>query len=303
MESDHNKELLKKIKQIDIRLRRKVNSLLSGQYRSAFKGQGMVFSDFREYTPGDDVRAISWNLTAKMSRPYIKTFEEERESHILLLVDASASLNFGVGEHSKSEVIELLGSLLAFCSQKNKDLVSLLIFTDDVEIYIPPKKNLKHVFHVIREICNKKRKSKGSDITNASSFLQKILKKQTHIFLFSDFLWAEDFSQELKILSNRHNLVSVVISDPLERELPPLGLVDLEDLETQEIRTIDLGNPFLRSKYNKDMQARREHRKKELLLSRSEIIFVDTQKDIYDPFIKFFQKKGQSFRGNPLNHG
>ena len=289
-----DKELLKKIQQIDIRLRRKVNNLFSGQYRSAFKGQGMIFSDFREYIPGDDIRTISWNLTAKMSKPFIKTFEEDRETQVILMIDASASLDFGTGKNSKTEVVQMLSSLVAFCAQKNQDAIGLLIFTDDVEVFIPPKKGIKHVFHIIREICSIKRKARNTDVSSSVHFLQKVLQKKSHIFLFSDFLWPDEFSKNLKFLGSRHDVISVAITDPLEKELPNLGLVDLQDLETGQMMTVDLSAPWTRKQYKEDMQAARQKRNKQLLLSKSEQILVDTSKDIYEPFMEFFQKRSQS---------
>lgn len=297
MEKKLDKDLLKKIQQIDIRLRRKVNSLLSGQYRSAFKGQGMVFSDFREYIPGDDIRAISWNLTAKMSRPFVKTFEEDRETQLILVVDASASLNFGTGDQSKFEVISLLTALVAFCAEKNKDPVGLLIFAEDIEIYVPPKKGTQHVFRLIREICNIQTKTQHTNIISSLHFLQKVLKKRSHIFLFSDFLWPEPYANELRMLGNRHDVISVILSDPLEKTLPNLGLVDLEDLETGEIVTVDLSDPWVRGKYTKDLAAAWKKREKELLLAKTEQISINTHKDIYEPFIQFFQKRSQNHAG------
>ena len=288
-----NKELLKKVQQIDLRLRRKVNHLFSGQYRSAFKGQGMVFSDFREYVPGDDVRAISWNLTAKMSRPFIKTFEEDREAQIILAIDISGSLDFGTGRQSKGEVFNLLSSLVAFCAQKNRDAVGLLLFAGDVELYIPPKKGLHHTFRLVREICNRERKSPDTRIDRPLRFLQKVLKKHSCVFLFSDFLCSSPFEKELKQLGSHHEVLSVVISDPFEEEVPPLGLVDTEDLETGEIITVDFSSPLIQKHYKEWREETQKQRKKTLNRSQSEQIFVDTRKDIYEPFVRFFQKRSK----------
>ena len=293
MNAELDKELLKKVRQIDIQLRRKVNHLFSGQYRSAFKGQGMIFSDFREYVPGDDVRAISWNVTAKMSRPIVKTFEEDRETQILLVVDASSSLDFGVGEQSKAEVVNLLTSLVAFCAQKNQDSVGLLIFSGDVDLYIPPKRGVHHTLRIIREICNRKNKKSQTGVHEAFGFLQKVLNKRSHIFLFSDFLWPFSFEHSLRQLGNRHDIISVVISDLFEREIPNLGLVDMEDLETGKNITVDFSSLSFQKHHKRIMAEARMKRSKELLRSRSEQIFVDTSKDIYEPFIRFFQKRIQ----------
>ncbi len=293
MKTELDKELLKKVQQIDIRLRRKVNHLFSGQYRSAFKGQGMIFSDFREYVPGDDVRAISWNVTAKMSRPIVKTFEEDRETQIILAVDVSSSLNFGVGKQSKSEVVNLLSALVAFCAQKNQDAVGLLLFANDVELYIPPKRGTYHTLRIIREICNRKKQASRTEANESLGFLQRVLNKRSHIFLFSDFLWPFSFEHSLRQLGNRHDVISVVISDLFEREIPPLGLVDVEDLETGKNITVDFSSLFFQKHHKKIMEEARKKRSKELLRSKSEQIFIDTSKDIYEPFIHFFQRRIQ----------
>ena len=256
----------------------------------------MVFSDFREYVPGDDVRSISWTLTAKMSKPFIKTFEEDRETQIILVVDASSSLDFGTGKMAKKEIIQMLTSLLAFCAQKNQDHVGLLLFSDDVDLYVPPKKGLHHVFRIIREVCCPREKPSGTHINTALHFLQKVLKKPTHIFLFSDFLFANPFEQDLKQLGNRHDIISVILSDPLESKLASLGLVDVEDLETGEIKTLDLSSQFLIKDYQKDLDQKIKKRDQALRRSQSDLIFVNTQKDIYDPFVQFFSKRMQKHK-------
>jgi len=293
LKTELDKELLKKVQQIDIRLRRKVNHLFSGQYRSAFKGQGMVFSDFREYVPGDDVRAISWNVTAKMSRPIIKTFEEDRETQMILVVDVSSSLNFGVGVQSKIEVIRLLTALVAFCAQKNQDAVGLLTFAEDIELYIPPKKGMAHILRLIREVCKtRKRKSNSKEgLNQACHFLKQVLNKKSHLFLFSDFLWPFEFETTLRQLSNRHDVISVVISDIFEKEIPPLGLVDVEDLENGTTLTIDFSSLVFQKHHKKFLKEICAQRNKQLLRSKSEPIFINTNQDIYEPFVQFFQNR------------
>ena len=204
---------LKKAKQIDILLRRKVHSVFSGNYRSAFKGQGMIFSDFREYIPGDDVRSISWTMTAKMSKPYIKTFEEDREAQIILVVDVSSSMDFGTGKLSKKEALSLLSAVLAFCAQKNKDSLGLLIFSSEIDLYIPPKKGTQHVFRIIQKICDFKKKSAKTDIAKSLSFLYKVLKKRSHIFIFSDFLNTTPFEKPMRKLGQKHDVTNLIFSD------------------------------------------------------------------------------------------
>ena len=286
-----NKEILKKVQQIDIRLRRKVHSLFSGSYRSAFKGQGIVFSDVREYVPGDDVRSISWNLTAKMSKPYIKTFEEDRDTQIILAVDVSSSMDFGTGDHSKREALNLLSAVLAFCAQKNKDLLSLLLFSSDVELYVPPKKGLKHCFQIVHEICGFKTQFIQTDMEKSLSFLHKVLRRKSHIFIFSDFLNPSPFEKPMRKLEQKHDVVNLVFSDSFERKIPPMGLVDIEDMETGEQRTVDLSSPVFQKQFKASLEEKIKKRNKQFIKCHSEQIFIDCQKDIYQPLIHFFQKR------------
>lgn len=285
------KEVLKRVRQIDIRLRRKVHSLFSGSYRSAFKGQGIIFSDVREYVPGDDVRSISWNLTAKMSKPYIKTFEMDREAQIILALDISSSMDFGTGSQSKKNAQVLLSSLIAFCAKQNKDRLGLLLFSSDVELYVPPKKGVKHSLRIVREICGFKKKFVQTNIDKSLSFLHRVLKKRSHIFIFSDFLTSSPFETEMKKLSQKHDLISLVFSDAFERKIPPIGLVDVEDIETGEQRIVDFSSPVFQKQLKKSLEEKIKKRDKQLLKSQSDQIFIDCQKDIYQPLVYFFQKR------------
>ena len=285
-----NKEILKKVQQIDIRLRRKVHSLFSGSYRSAFKGQGMIFSDVRAYVPGDDIRSISWNLTAKMSKPYIKTFEEDREAQIILAVDISASMDFGTSPLSKRSVLNLLSSVIAFCANKNKDLLGLLLFSSDVELYVPPKKGAKHSFRVVREICGFKRLFAQTDLNKSLAFLHKVLKKKSHIFIFSDFL-SSSFQKSMSVLEQKHDVVNIVISDIFERQIPSIGLVDVEDIETGEQRTIDFSSPIFRKQLKTELEEKIKKRNSQFTKTGADKIFIDCDKDIYQPLIDFFHKR------------
>ncbi len=286
-----DKEVFKQVKQIDILVRRKVNSLFAGSYQSAFKGQGMIFSDFREYVPGDDIRSISWGLTAKMSKPYIKTFEEDREAQIILAVDISSSMDFGTGQISKKEALNLLSAVIAFCAQKNQDSLGLLIFSSDVELYVPPKKGLQHTFRVVTEICKFKRKSGQTDMKKSLSFLHKVLKRKSHIFIFSDFLNTSSFEKPIKKLGQKHDVMSVVFSDIFEREIPFMGLVDIEDMETGEQCVVDFSSPFFQKKLKSFLRDQIKQRNKQLAKSKCEQISIDCQKDIYRPLVSFFQRK------------
>ena len=282
---------MKKVQQIDIRLRRKVNSLYSGAYQSAFKGQGMVFSDVREYVFGDDIRSISWSLTAKMSKPYIKTFEEDKQAQIILAVDISSSMDFGTGAMSKKSAMELLAALIAFCSLKNKDSLGLLLFSSNIELYIPPKKGSSHSFRVVREVCGFKRQSSETNINKALSFLHKALKKKSHIFVLSDFLVLQSFKKPLKLLEKKHEVVNLVISDLFEKNIPAVGLVDVEDMETGEIKTIDFSSYIFQKQLKKSLKEKISHRNKQFTSSQSDKIFIHCEKDIYQPLINFFKRR------------
>lgn len=285
-----DKDLQKKVKQIDIRLRRKVHSLFSGAYRSSVKGQGMLFSHVREYVSGDDIRSMAWSLTAKKSKPYVKVFEENKQSQMLLVLDTSSSMNFGVGQYSKKSVVENLSALLAFCALKNKDSLALLCCSSDIDLYLKPKKGRTHVFRIIREICAlKSQSSQKTDLNQAFHFLNKILKQKTQIFIFSDFLNKDSFEHSLRILAKKHEVFPVLISDGFEMDLPSLGLIDFEDLETGEQKTMDLA--WSRKEIQKSFKSHLERRKRRLQKSGSQVLFIDSQKDIYQPLISFFRKR------------
>ena len=211
-------EILKKVKLLEISTRRLVNNLFAGEYHSAFKGQGMTFSEFREYVPGDDVRTISWPVTARAGKPYIKKFDEERELTLMLVVDISGSSQFGSGEYFKGEVMAHLAALLSFSASKNKDAVGLLLFSDQVEHYVPPKKGVSHVHRILRDLYYFKPKSHGTHITLALDYLYGVLKKRSHIFLLSDFMENSSYDRALKMLHRKHDIVAVVVHDEMEKK-------------------------------------------------------------------------------------
>jgi uncharacterized protein (DUF58 family) len=212
-------EILKKVKLLEISTRRLVNNLFAGEYHSAFKGQGMTFSEFREYVPGDDVRSIAWSLTARAGKPYIKKYDEEREMTLLLVVDISGSGDFGSKSHMKGEIIAHLAAMLSFSAVKNKDPVGLLLFTDQVEHYVPPRKGRGQIHRILRDLYFFKPKSRGTNIGAAVEFLRGVLKKRANIFVFSDF-FDRDYGTALKTIAKRHEAVAVVVTDPAEVELP-----------------------------------------------------------------------------------
>ncbi len=283
-------EVLKKVKLIELSTRKLVNNIFAGEYHTMFKGQGMTFADFREYVPGDDVRAISWPLTAKAGKPYIKKFEEEREMTLILAVDISGSSDFGTGAFFKGEIMTHLAAVLAFSAVKNNDQVGLLLFSDQVEHFVPPKKGRGHVYRILRDLLFFKPKSSQTKMNAALQYLNGILKKRAAIFLLSDFV-DEGFDKSLRMLGDRHDVVACVVQDVAEDELPDWGLVDLQDPETGEIVTVDTSAPLFQQTYKHNHQQRKIHRDKMLRLAQVERIDVVTQGDYFDPLIKYFRKK------------
>lgn len=241
--------LLGRIRRIEVATRKLVEELLAGAWRSAFKGQGLEFEEVREYVPGDDVRTIDWNVTARMNRPFIKSFREERQMTVLLLVDVSASCRFGSEERLKSELVAELAAALAFSAIKNQDKVGIILFSDQIELYIPPKQGPQHVLRLIREILAFKPKGNKTDLQMALRFFGRVQKRSALAFVISDFLSPPNYLHELKILKNRHDLVLFGISDPLERAFPPYSCVTVKDLETGELRDLDMTDPKQREAF------------------------------------------------------
>lgn len=225
------KEILKKIRRIELRTRRLVNSIFAGQYHSVFKGRGMNFEEVREYAPGDEIRSIDWNVTARMNVPYIKKFTEERELTVMLLVDVSASGLFGSIELSKRELAAEVASILAFSAINNNDKVGLLLFTNEVELFIPPKKGRLHTLRLIREMLYFEPKGRGTNLAGALDYMNRVISRRAVVFMISD-LMAPDFTKALTVTSRRHDLVAMPVTDPGESELPDVGIVTLEDAET-----------------------------------------------------------------------
>ena len=244
------KELAKKIRFIQIYTSKAVNDVLAGEYHSVFKGRGMEFDEVREYTPGDEIRTIDWNVTARTGQPYVKRYVEERELTVMFVVDLSASGTFGSTEKLKNEVAAELCALLAFSAIKNNDKVGLIVFTDVIELYIPPKKGLSHVLRLIRDLLNFKPRQTRTDIGQALDYLGRVNHRRAVVFLVSDFQ-AEGYEKRLRVLARRHDLIAVSISDPRERELPNVGLVELADAETGERVLIDSGSEAVRREYRK----------------------------------------------------
>lgn len=283
-------EVLKKVKLLEISTRKLVNNLFAGEYHTAFKGQGMTFADFREYVPGDDVRSISWPLTARTGKPYIKTFEEERELTLILAVDISGSSDFGTGPYFKGEVMTHMAALLAFSAVKNNDQIGLLLFSDQVEHFVPPKKGRGHVHRLLRDLFYFKPKSQRTKLSTAFSYLQGVLKKRATIFVFSDFQ-DESFEQSLRLLGRKHDVVACVVNDAAEYELPDIGVVDVQDAETGEVVTVDTSSKEFREKYVSEVLKKKEQRDRLLRLAQVERIDVKSSEDYVNPLIAFFKKR------------
>lgn len=283
-------EVLKKVKLLEINTRKLVNNLFAGEYHTAFKGQGMTFADFREYVPGDDVRSISWPLTARTGKPYIKTFEEERELTLILAVDVSGSSDFGTGPYFKGEVMTHMAALLAFSAVKNNDQVGLLLFSDQVEHFVPPKKGRGHVNRLLRDLFYYKPKSHRTKLSQGFSYLQGVLKKRATVFVFSDFM-DQNFEQSLRLLGRKHDVVACVVNDAAEYSLPDMGVIEVQDAETGEIITVDTSSADFRKRYEHEVLKRKDQRDKLLRLSQVERVDVKSSEDYVNPLVAFFKKR------------
>ena len=246
------KEILKKVRKIEVKTRRLSDHIFGGEYHSTFKGRGMTFSEVRAYQFGDDVRAIDWNVTARYNEPFIKVFEEERELTLMLMVDVSNSALFGTNNALKKNIITEISATLAFSALQNNDKVGLILFSDQVELYIPPSKGKTHVLRIIRELIEFKPLSKKTDIKVALEFLTRILKKKSITFILSDFI-SSDYEKSLKIISKKHDLTGIKVYDKFEEAIPNLGLVQMFDQETEEIKMIDTSSKSLRDNYEREM--------------------------------------------------
>ncbi|WP_055447140.1 DUF58 domain-containing protein [Lacinutrix mariniflava] len=243
------KELLKKVRKIEIKTRRLSDHIFGGEYHSTFKGRGMTFSEVRQYQYGDDVRNIDWNVTARTNLPHIKVFEEERELTMLLMVDISGSELFGTDQQFKNEIITEIAATLAFSATQNNDKIGLILFSDQIELYIPPKKGRSHVLRIIRELIELKPKSKGTNVTEALKFMRNVMKKKAIVFLLSDFI-ADDYKQTLKIAAGKHDITGIRVYDKSEEAIPNLGIVQMQDGESGELMLVNTGSKKVRQNYS-----------------------------------------------------
>jgi uncharacterized protein (DUF58 family) len=290
------RELLKKIRKIEIVTERLVRDRMAGQYHSVFKGSGIAFSEVREYMPGDDIRLIDWNVSARMNEPYVKLFIEEREMTVLLLVDMSASGRFGSREQEKRELAAELAAILAFSAIRNNDRVGLIIFTDEVERFVPPKKGKKHVLRVISEILSFQPRSPRTHLGKGLDFLGRIARRRAVSFLVSDFLApVAQYERALRIAARRHDLIPVTVTDPLEESLPAVGLLELEDPETGELVVFDTSGPEGRA-FAAESRALREQREALFRRLNLDAITVGTDRPYLPALTSFFEARARRLR-------
>jgi len=298
--------ILRRVRQIEIRTRRLVTDAMAGAYHSVFKGHGMDFEEVREYAPGDDVRRIDWNVTAKMDKPFVKKFREERELTLMLLVDGSASGSFGSADTSKRELAAEIASVLAFSATRNNDKVGLGLFTDHMEKFVHPQKGRQHILRVIRDILFFSPQRRGTDLVHALDYTNRLLRRRAIVFLITDFLQGPNgelpnpldgrgsqLFRALALTNRRHDLVCVTLSDPRERELPSVGLLTLEDSETGQLVEIDTGNPAMRRRYAKENVARVDQLHRGLRQSGIDSLVLSTDKPYITALRQFFEQRSR----------
>jgi len=287
-------ELIKKIRRIEIVTTKLANEQLAGQYHSAFRGRGMAFEEVRPYQPGDDVRAIDWNVSARMNEPYVKLFVEEREMTVMLLIDMSASGLLGTAQQAKREMAAEVAAVLAFSAIHNDDRVGLVAFTDHIERFVPAKKGRKHVLAVLSEILSHRPQARGTDLSAALDFVGHVMRRRAVVFLISDFL-GEGYERALRVVSRKHDLVPVVIADPFEEGLPDLGFVAFEDLETGQTRVLDTSSGA-RAAFARRVRETRHQR--EWLCKRLSLDTIDLRTDLpYLPaLVRFFRARERRLR-------
>jgi len=294
------KDLLKQVKQIEIRTRGLVNEVFSGEYHSVFKGRGMEFSEVREYQIGDDIRTIDWNVTARFGHPYVKIFEEERELTVMLLVDMSGSLMFGTTDKTKQQIAAELSAILAFSALKNNDKVGLILFTDKIEKFIPPKKGKTHALRIIREVLsidipeNTETLRKQTNLRQALEYFNHTIKKRAIAFVISDFLDV-GYEKILRIVGKKHDLIGIIIKDRRESELEDFGLIKFVDAETGEYRYIDTNDKVFKINFNETLKTIEEYRKSVFVSSRLDSIEIQTGKSYVKPLVDFFRMRERRY--------
>lgn len=284
--------LLKKVRKIEIKSKGLSNHIFAGEYHTAFKGTGMAFSEVREYQSGDDIRSIDWNVTARYNTPFVKIFEEEREMTVMLLIDVSASGDFGTNKQYKKDLATEIAAVLAFSAIKNNDKVGVIFFSDRIEKFIIPKKGKSHILRIIREIVSLEPDSKGTDVSMALEYFNSVIKKRSICFLLSDFT-STPFSKPLKIASKKHDIVGVRVHDKRESEMPNIGLVPMQDIETDKLVYVDTSNKEIRLDYSKTRSQKIKELNKIFETNGVDLVQISTGEDYVKPLVNFFKRRGK----------
>ncbi|MEN8858474.1 MAG: DUF58 domain-containing protein [Flavobacteriaceae bacterium] len=286
------KEILKKVRKIEVKTRRLSDHVFGGEYHSTFKGRGMTFSEVRQYQYGDDVRAIDWNVTARSNEPHIKVFEEERELTMMLMVDISGSELFGTAEQFKKDTVTEIAATLAFSAIQNNDKVGLILFSDQIELFIPPKKGKSHVLRIIRELIEFKPESKKTDISEAFKFLSNVMKKRAIVFMLSDFM-DDDYEKTLKIVGNKHDITGIRVYDKHDEEIPNLGMVPMLDAETNSVQLINTSSKTVRNSYKANALRLSDYYKSTFKINGAGAIDTRVDEDYVKKLLGYFKHKGR----------
>ncbi len=283
-------ELLKKVRQVEIKTRGLVNHVFSGEYHSVFKGRGMEFSEVREYQYGDDIRKIDWNVTARCNKPFVKIFEEERELTVMLIVDMSRSGQFGSVDAMKNEIATEICAVLAFSAIRNNDKVGMIMFTDRIEKFIPPKKGKSHILRLVRDLLGFQPEGSGTNISGALEYLNSVIKKRSITFVVSDFI-DKEYDNALRIVSKRHDVIAVTMEDPKERQLPKIGMIKMRDSETGIERWIDTSSSFVQESFQRYWKENDERINKAFISTKVDRIAIQTDKPYIQPLVNFFRMR------------
>ncbi len=286
------KDLLKKVRKIEIKTRRLSDHIFSGEYHTSFKGRGMTFSEVRQYQFGDDIRAIDWNVTARYNEPYIKVFEEERELTMMLMVDISGSESFGTQNAFKKDIVTEIAATMAFSATQNNDKIGLILFSDQIELFIPPKKGRSHVLRIIRELIEFQPKSTKTNISQALRFFSGVIKKKAIVFMISDFLTDDDYEKTLKIAGKKHDLTGIRVYDVREEKMPNLGMVNMLDAETGETMMVNTGSKSVRMEYEKYYQEKIKYFKETFSKSGSGTVNTRVDESYVTKLLGYFKSRG-----------
>lgn len=290
------REILKQVRHIEIRTRHIVNDVFAGEYHSAFQGQGMEFQEVREYVPGDDIRSIDWNVTARMNAPFIKKFVEERETTVLLVVDISSSHQFGSGDREKREIAAEVAAVIAFAAIKNNDKVGLLLHTDRTEKFIPPGKGSRHVLRVVREVLSAEAEGTGSDLKPALEDINLLTRRKSIVFCIGDFMLPDTWMRPMTVTGRRHDVVSIMVGDRLERKWEAMGLVEWRDLETGETHLVDTSSKRVRDAHRQHHEEFRERQMEQLRRSGVDVVELTADQEYDVSLMRFFQQRSQRLR-------